>query len=216
MSRIFSGEPLPLPPQESNPERAAYDRKVTDYLRRLAGKLSTYVENNGGGRGTIALISLFKDTSQAMSASLASVPWKKTLVRDGTAFDHSNTLNPSRITVARDGFYLIHCDLYLDDGVTFPVVGLVNLISPAPGGIVSFGYSELDTPGTITLHVGVPLPAGAVFEIQARDSGGTGNIIVKGSRINVLRLRDSADGGTGGLGWIDPSDPNTWLELVMP
>lgn len=205
MSRIFSGEPLPLPPRVDNAELAVFHRKLIDYLRRLAGLLTRYVDPEGGpgtpSDSTIPVVVCYIDANQDLEASYTGIDWTNTIWIDGEAFNHSGEF----ISVVEDGLYLIHCDIELNSG--FYETTMVVEVSAPDGSSVFYprmGYGKLNN-GTFSLAMTIPLVAGRRFQVLVRcvDAPETNGILAEGTRITVLRLRNNLDGPNSGEGWTD-------------
>lgn len=213
MSRIISGEPLPVAPErKGDPESQAYDRKILDYLRRLTAKLQGLLNNN---TGALAVYSGISETD-VLTSVLSPIHWG-TDTRKDSVYEHDTALNTSEITVLLAGFYVILVDIEVLDGATLPAEAAIYLVGP-DDGYVNFSASRITGAGTISLSIGVPLPAGAVFEVHVKDSSdptGGGNLGVRGTRITVMRVSQDDTGGTGtptGTGY----DPDTFIDVVMP
>jgi len=132
--KIFSGEPLPVPPKVSDPEVDAFHRKLIDYLRRLAGKLGTYVDDNptGGANVTKAFIAYPSETNtpdNAYSATSENIRWQN-ILRSDSIYTYDSTF--AFIEVSEAGTYIVHCDVLTSKNfdTSFDVV-----ISDGTGGI---------------------------------------------------------------------------------
>lgn len=172
-NNIFSGEPLPLVPNFTDPETAAFTRNLIDYLRRLTGKLSRFSSSGSGGE---LVFSACLSTDQILGDGIgggAAVKWTQTLRKD-SAFQVNTPFDIIRVLTT--GFYVVEVDfllkkrypptvaivtkngLALSYGVTKPFVDAfdssaslmvpVNLSANDELGIVISGIDELDKTGT--------------------------------------------------------------------
>lgn len=228
-SGLFSGEPLPVAPNEPNAERAAFDRKLLDYLRRLSAKLAQYVPTDGGeddpGTDTpvnIPTFSAFNENNQEVVSTGtygAAVAWERALWRD-SIYEHTD--GNSVITVTEDGFYLIWCDLEVNySGYTSAQMWLMILDgSGTPIGFPSFGLGYYTTNHCV-MTLGLPLAADTHIAIYLQtNSDDPAGLVPTGTRINIIRVRTDISGGdndTPGAGW-EPDDTNNdlpdWVRIA--
>lgn len=136
---IFSGEPLPIPPVTGDAELEAFHRKLIDYLRRLAGRLSRGLISSGSGIESLAAV---KDGDQVLTGSGAEdiVTWETLLWQDD-AFSHET----NGVRIRKAGRFLVHVDVgigktgmefavrrngvNLDYGYIFTFNGVVDTLS---------------------------------------------------------------------------------------
>lgn len=200
MSRVISGEPLPVPPEVPDKETGAFYRKLIDYLRRLSAKLQA--EINSGGNGSIEVYSAWIENNATLDATFGSIDWTKDL-RVDAPYSHSESVNPEKITINLDGFYVIFVDLDINTGETAPIETQIKFTYGISTFLAKFGSGLINDFGTLSQMIPVPLKATTVIEVQAQDAAaGTTTLLSKGSRITIMRLRaDSGGGPNGGSGW---------------
>jgi hypothetical protein len=220
---LFSGEPLPVAPKVDSAEISAFHRKLLDYLRRLAGKLDAAQQDDGSDPtsfGQVQAFSAFLDDYHDLSSVGTygtKVEWDQELWQD-SPFSHSNGV----IRMNVDGFYLFNIDLsidfvgYVDAILTLAIVDVTGTIIAIP----DFAYAHA-TPFSHTMTIGLPLPSGTRVALFVKTNiDGAAGLLPTGSRINILRVRNSLDGGDGdppGVGW-DPDPDNDdyplWVLVV--
>ncbi len=187
MAKIFSGEPLPVPPKTSNPELDAFHRKVVDYLRRLAGRLDL---TGGGGGGSGNQVEVFAahrepgvDVQIVTGAGEAAIPWEIE-VRKDPSFTHS--ANSSVVTVNQDGFYIVEVD------VTNAKNALLEFHINVNGTPVDYSYSgDISVFASIayeTYSFVVPLNLNNGDGIEVIMTQFDATTVGKGTRILVTRI----------------------------
>lgn len=202
MSRVISGEPLPVPPEVSDKEVGAFFRKLIDYLRRLTAKLQAAINNDGSGTAVKTFASWLDEADYSIGASYAGIEWKKDL-RIDSPYSHSTSTNPSRITILEDGMYLVLVDVHVT-GSNLPVETALKIHNNNTGGdsLAKFGFSAITVEGSLSMAIPLPLIANVYLEVLIRGTGGSDTAKYTGSRITILKLQaDSGGGVNGGTGW---------------
>lgn len=103
---------LPLDIEENNIE-------IATGINTLNFEGAVEVTNNGGNKSTVSIgssLSVEQVIQVTSSSSMdlnslttpVAIPWDNEIINDDTTFSHSNTINPSRITVQDYGIYEIN------------------------------------------------------------------------------------------------------------
>lgn len=185
--RIFSGEPLPIPPKIDDPNVAAFHRKLIDYLRRLTGFLDRFATGGGGTGGAGVLVAAaYKDVDQAYTvAGDTVVTWPVTL-RVDSPFSFGGA--PGKIAVSETGFYVLEVDLAIDKNIN-DVVRVVKTtggvdsdiawsISPNENAVLGVGF-EL-----FSMMVPMNLVAGDIIAVHILPSSDSGqNLVAESCRL---------------------------------
>lgn len=190
--RIFSGEPLPVPPNMKNPEVDAFNRKLIDYLRRLAAKIDRFTGTGGDGAdGNVLVFAAYKDTEDTFDDTTPTpVPWD-VVIRQDSIFTF--TAPSAIIQVTEAGFYVVEVDLAPFKNLPFFVhVGIVDAGGSETDDI---DYSYSGFPISNTNQSGsmmVPLELAAndrisVFAVSTSATG-TNSWVVNGCRILISRI----------------------------
>ena len=122
---FFSGEPLPLAPSlegMEDPQRQeleAFHRKLLDFLRRMGAKLSS--ERFSPVSSGIDTLALALVANYTLGAGWQDIEWSLQL-RVDSSFSHSVLVNPGKITIEKDGYYLILADINLNDSWDFRII----------------------------------------------------------------------------------------------
>jgi len=192
--RIFSGEPLPVPPNMKNPEVDAFNRKLIDYLRRLSAKIDRFTGTGGDAAdGNVLVFAAYKTKVQSVSdAAYDPITWDET-IRSDTAF----TFTPGQavIQVNETGFYVVEVDLRMFKNVTLNT----KLSTTDSGGTVitdiAWGFSQW-TPSfpdeTMSAIIPVLLTAGDYISYLGFSQAGSGanDTLESGCRILISRISD--------------------------
>lgn len=217
---LFSGEPLPVAPREPNAERAAFDRKLLDYLRRLSARLDAANEPPPDGEmgfGQVEALSCFLTSNHAVSSggtAGALVEWDENLWQD-SAFSHSS----GNVLINKDGFYIFLIDLAIDFSGFVDATAFFSILDGSGTALafVEFGEGHTVT-NTYTMTIGLPLPAGTrvgvYLKTNADDAAG---LLSTGSRFNAMRLRNTytgGDGTPGGIGWVPNSENGDYPDWI--
>jgi hypothetical protein len=201
-TKIFSGEPLPTAPPEGNPDRASFDRKLLDYLRRLVAKLAQAIPTDGGPTGRLQAYVSHLDTDQIVPGAVDTpVEWTKDVHVQSGIYSHSITVNPSEITILVDGVYLVNFDV---THTLKSILGFKAQLNTGSGWVdVAYSHvldvtSDIIAPGlgtTANIQVGIPISAGTKLRMISYviSAGGMddGTYEMQCTRIIVLRMNDS-------------------------
>lgn len=187
-NNIFSGEPLPLVPNFTDPETAAFARNLIDYLRRLTGKLARF--SGAGGSTVLEFAAYAQAQSLGVGAGVtAGIPWNVELRKD-SLFTHA-TDSPA-VRVSETGLYVVECDvqIFKNFAVDFSVSKTDN-----GGNIIStpvYAGSHYPAPGvseSVSFMVPIQLSAGDyVSVVMVQDDA----FVSAGTRVWITKVKDES------------------------
>lgn len=203
--KIFSGEPLPVPPRVDNAEIEAFHRKLIDYLRRLTAKIGTYVDDTPTPTGGETHHKVFvaypsetnsPDNGYGASGSLGVpateiVRWQNT-IRSDSIYSYDSTY--AFITVSETGTYVVHCDILTTKNfattfrvVTTDALGVADGNEPVYGEFYPY-LSGSASGDSMSFMVPVELTAGQRIAVEIT----TDDQIIQheGSRLFIEKMED--------------------------
>ena len=203
---FFPGEPLPLAPSLEGMEEAqrveleAFHRKLLDYLRRLAAKLSS--ERFSPVSSGIEILALALDDDYGLGGSgWRDIEWSLQL-RIDSSFSHSVLVTPEKITIEKDGFYLILADIFLNDTWRFRIID-------SSGDTLDYGEHAqevlLSSDQNSAVVIATHLHAGQIIRTQLNQTNDL--LIADSTRLVILRLGNLASGNPDSP---DPCELNPW------
>ena len=204
---LHSSEPLPLAPvlAVDDPALAAFHDNLLNYLRRLTAKLSSEIFAPPVTTAGIETIALTMSEAFTLGAGglWKDVEWNQQL-RVDAAFTHDETTDPEKISIVKDGFYLVLLDLNLDDAFALRLID--------DDDVVLDSYGLWDDNGVVTafnnraIMIPVHFHATQVIRIQVNQPSNTFDHTR--TRLVIMKLGDFL--GSGGPGAVDPCDLNPW------
>jgi hypothetical protein len=189
--RIFSGEPLPVPPNLKNPEADSFNRKLIDYLRRLSAKIDRFTGGGDGADGNVLVFAAYKSSTQSISDSAFDpITWDEVIRRDSI---FTFTPGSAIIEVSETGFYVVEMDIMMFKNVTLEL----KLSTVDAGGTeiddIDYGYSEYSPSlPNLTLSVMIPVELNAGDRISlfglSQLMAGANDVINSGTRLLISRI----------------------------
>ena len=202
---FFSGEPLPLAPSLEGMEEAqrieleAFHRQLLDYLRRLGAKLSS--ERFSPVSSGIEILALALDDDYGLGGSgWRDIEWSLQL-RIDSSFSHSVLVTPEKITIEKDGFYLILADIKLTAAWDFRIISGTDTLDYGLHTEQGFTIPNNNAAVMIATH----LHAGQIIRTQLNQTNDL--LIADSTRLVILRLGNLASGNPDSP---DPCELNPW------
>jgi hypothetical protein len=223
---IFSGEPLPIAPNDDKipQEQDRHNRQVLDYLRRLTAKFDS--ETYGGGSGdpaqpaaTELLVVGINAQTPLSHNSLLPIVWNKVYFKNPL---YQLQSPGQKIKVVEAGMYLVEFAAFARLNNAADMVQGHIIYSDSENDIHYLKYgtsyssigSQLDgdskyTTSSIIINALAPMDTTYPLSIALTVNGTSGGLLqVSGTRLSMVRLSKNNEGGPFEGDWTDPDFNN--------
>lgn len=194
-NKLFSGEPLPIPPRLDNAEMEAFHRKLIDYLRRLAAKLGRVIDlppndptdPSDGGVGVVESIAVWLEGDASLDTGVpATIDWDHLLWETSDALTWDSE-SPEFISIHKSGLYVAHLDVGI--GKTKYLFELIGGDDALIDHSKVYAYNGAVDKLSFSASVPFKLDSAGSIRVQVTPDS-SGLIYGYATRLTVIRLGD--------------------------